>query len=59
MQAGRFPFCGTFPGVTPAGRYPAPCFRGARTFLPLLSFDIAKSGYPASWHALIAETERN
>ncbi len=29
----RFPFCGTFPGVTPAGRYPAPRFRGARTFL--------------------------
>ena len=31
----RFAFCGTFPGVAPAGRYPAPCFRGARTFLPL------------------------
>ncbi|SEH35087.1 hypothetical protein SAMN04244559_01705 [Magnetospirillum fulvum] len=30
----RFTFCGTFPGVAPAGRYPAPCFRGARTFLP-------------------------
>ena len=30
----RFAFCGTFPGVTPAGRYPAPCSRGARTFLP-------------------------
>jgi hypothetical protein len=30
----RFPFCGTFPRVAPAGRYPAPCFRGARTFLP-------------------------
>ena len=29
----RFAFCGTFPGVTPAGRYPAPCLRGARTFL--------------------------
>ena len=26
-------FCGTFPRVAPAGRYPAPCFRGARTFL--------------------------
>ena len=33
-QARRYPFCGTFPGVAPAGRYPAPCFRGARTFLP-------------------------
>ena len=31
--AGRFAFCGTFPRVAPAGRYPAPCFRGARTFL--------------------------
>jgi hypothetical protein len=31
----RFAFCGTFPEVTLAGRYPAPCFRGARTFLPL------------------------
>src|SRR5216683_7534670 len=33
-RARRFAFCGTFPGVAPAGRYPAPCFRGARTFLP-------------------------
>ncbi len=33
LTGGRFAFCGTFPGVTPAGRYPAPCFRGARTFL--------------------------
>ncbi len=32
-KTGRFPFCGTFPGVAPAGRYPAPCFPGARTFL--------------------------
>src|SRR5262245_27371936 len=30
----RFAFCGTVPGVTPAGRYPAPCFHEARTFLP-------------------------
>ena len=29
----RFAFCGTFPELTLAGRYPAPCFRGARTFL--------------------------
>ena len=34
---GRFALCGTFPGVAPAGRYPAPCFRGARTFLPRLA----------------------
>lgn len=26
-------FCCTFPGVAPAGHYPAPPFRGARTFL--------------------------
>jgi hypothetical protein len=31
---GQTALCGTFPGVAPAGRYPAPCFRGARTFLP-------------------------
>jgi hypothetical protein len=29
----RFVLCGTFPGVAPAGRYPAPFLRGARTFL--------------------------
>lgn len=33
-KPGRFAFCGTFPGVAPAGCYPAPFFRGARTFLP-------------------------
>lgn len=33
---GRFAFCCTVPGVTPAGHYPAPCFRGARTFLSAL-----------------------
>ena len=30
----RYLFCGTVPGVAPAGRYPAPCSHGARTFLP-------------------------
>ena len=29
----RFAFCCTFPEVTLAGRYPAPCLHGARTFL--------------------------
>ena len=29
----RFAFCGTFPEVTLAGRYPAPYPHGARTFL--------------------------
>jgi len=30
---GRFVFCGTVPGVAPAGGWPAPYSRGARTFL--------------------------
>jgi hypothetical protein len=30
----RFDFCGTFPGLAPAGCYPAPLVHGARTFLP-------------------------
>ena len=55
----RFAFCGTFPGVAPAGRYPAPCFRGARTFLHLRwrastanghSARLPSSGHPANWH---------
>jgi hypothetical protein len=33
----RFAFCGAIPGVTPGGRYPPPCRRGARTFLDLLA----------------------
>ena len=47
-RVGRFAFCGTFPGVASAGNYPAPCFRGARTFL---SPPAAGSGHPAIWHA--------
>ena len=39
--ARRFAFCGTFPRVAPAGRYPAPCLHGARTFLPTTGFPIA------------------
>ncbi len=30
---GRPALCGTFPGVAPAGHYPAPWVHGARTFL--------------------------
>ena len=37
LHAGRFVFCGAFPGVTPAGRYPAPLFHGVRTFLAALA----------------------
>ena len=44
-RPGRFAFCDTFPGVAPAGRYPAPCFRGARTFLCRRT----GSGHPATW----------
>lgn len=31
----RSALCGAIPGVTPGGRYPPPCRRGARTFLEL------------------------
>ena len=44
----RCRFCGTFPGVAPAGRYPAPCFRGARTFL---APSCDERGHPAIWQA--------
>jgi len=47
-RARRFAFCGTFPGVAPARRYLAPCFRGARTFLPP-SHKGAGSSRPAVW----------
>ena len=30
---GRSALCGTFPRLAPGGRYPPPCFHGARTFL--------------------------
>jgi hypothetical protein len=39
----QFIFCGTFPGVTPAGRYPAPYSRGARTFLPCTLSSLARA----------------
>jgi len=53
MLAGRFAFCGTFPGVSPAGCYPAPCFRGARTFLIPPPFGLAERGCPAGWQPSI------
>ena len=40
----RFAFCGAFPGVAPAGCYPAPYPYGARTFLRLFN-----GGRPADW----------
>src|SRR6266487_1588576 len=48
-RARRFAFCGTFPGVAPAGRYPAPCFRGARTFLTPTRLPSRECGHPAVW----------
>jgi hypothetical protein len=45
---GRFVFCGTFPGVAPAGGYPAPHSRGARTFLCRSH----GSGRPAVWRPI-------
>src|SRR5580698_7807157 len=38
----RSVLCGTFPGLAPAGRYPAPLVHGARTFLP----GLRRSGRP-------------
>lgn len=37
-SGGRFHFCGAFPGVAPAGRYPAPFLHGVRTFLACPGF---------------------
>ena len=37
----RFAFCGTIPQLTLAGRYPASCSNGARTFLEI-AFAIAR-----------------
>ena len=39
VENGRSALCGTFPGVAPAGRYPAPSLHGARTFLGVASHD--------------------
>ena len=44
----RSALCGTVPGVAPAGRYPAPSFRGARTFLACL---IDTRGRPTLWRS--------
>ena len=56
----RFAFCGTFPRVAPAGSYPAPCLRGARTFLSTsqIRWDIdQQSGHPVIWHAFCVRDE--
>jgi hypothetical protein len=51
--AGRFDLCGTFPGVAPAGCYPAPCFRGARTFLTSRPFDHCEARLPSQLAGLL------
>ena len=57
--SGRFAFCGTVPGVAPAGRYPAPPFRGARTFLPRRGpKPETEGGHPAVWHLRCKERRR-
>jgi len=48
--ARRSVLCGTVPGVTPAGHYPAPHVHGARTFLP--------GGLSASAGAAVRPTDR-
>ena len=54
----RSAFCGTFPGVAPAGCYPAPCFRGARTFLPSPALLVEGQGERRPSVRLIPETIR-
>ena len=44
-------FCGTFPEVTLAGRYPAPLFHGARTFLTFHLSVLRRRGCPTNWRA--------
>ena len=52
----RFAFCGTFPGVAPAGRYPAPLFPGARTFLEPPPFgELRRAAARPTGSALISE----
>ena len=49
-RAWRSVLCGAFPGVAPAGRYPAPSLHGVRTFLVQTGF----RGYPdLCMHAVI------
>ena len=43
----RFVFCGTFPGVAPAGRYPAPFRPWSPDFPPRRPFGPRRSGRPA------------
>src|SRR6185369_1771541 len=46
---GRSALCGAIPGVTPGGRYPPPCRRGARTFLELAPATARPSDPAGRW----------
>ena len=50
----RFALCGTFPEVSSAGHYPAPCFRGARTFLSLVHFSTQRAAIRPSGSKVVA-----
>jgi hypothetical protein len=58
-QGGWFAFCGTFPGVAPAGRYPAPYFHGARTFLTRSLSAVAGAAARPAGRAIKAFAEEN
>ena len=45
-EDGQTVLCGAIPGVASAGRYPAPCFRGARTFLPPSRYALRRGELP-------------
>ncbi len=44
--------------LPPAGRYPAPCFSGARTFLTPPPFGIGEARLPANWRGSINRDRR-
>ena len=55
----RFVLCGTFPGVAPAGCYPAPYVIGARTFLPRSLSTLARAAVrPTDGEAMRANLSR-
>ena len=55
LRQRRFAFCGAVPGVAPAGRYPAPFLRGARTFLRSPD-KLGSGGRPADWRPALRRT---
>ena len=47
IEIRRYDFCGTFPKIASAGRYPAPFLAGARTFLPQAVIRLAAVARPS------------